>query len=107
VVENMHSFLRHLTLNRIGAGLFVSGILLLVGGVVGLLNSVASDGRSTVHIVGLTGGQALLVGLASLVFSAVFFALAVTQERLARLEAKLDAAARGRVLEEPAPGGSA
>jgi hypothetical protein len=96
----MHRVLRRLTLSRIGAGLFLAGSLLLLGGVAGLVNSAATGGNSTLIIFGLTGGQALLVGLASLVFSAVLFGQAVTQERLRRLEAKLDALGKDRALEE-------
>lgn len=92
----MSSVFRHLTLNRIGAGLFVVGVVLSVAGVAGVLVSASSGGSAGAWVVGLTGGQALLVGLAGLVSSALVFAQAITHERLARIEAKLDALARGR-----------
>jgi hypothetical protein len=92
----MSSVFRHLTLHRIGAGLFVAGVVLLAGGAAGLVVSAASGGSAALWVVGLSGGQALLLGLACLVSSAVVFAHAITHERLARVEAKLDALARER-----------
>ena len=35
----MHTFFRRFTLNRLGAALFIAGILLLIGGVVGVLTA--------------------------------------------------------------------
>jgi hypothetical protein len=70
--------------------------VLLIGGAAGMIVSAASDRASTLWIVGLSGGQALLLGLACLVFSALVFAQAITNERLARVEAKLDAMAQER-----------
>ena len=96
----MSSIFRHLTLHRIGAGLFVAGLVLLVGGAAGVGVSAASAGASALWIVGLSGGQALLLGLACLVSSALVFAQAITQDRLVRVEAKLDALARERGVEE-------
>jgi hypothetical protein len=43
----------------------------------------------------------VLVGLTSLVFSAMILGFAVTQEHLDRIEAKLDAAIKARAVEEP------
>ena len=60
----------------------------------GLAVSAASGGSASFEVAGLGGGQALLLGLACLFGSAVAFALAVTHERLARVEAKLDALAK-------------
>jgi hypothetical protein len=94
----------HITLNRIGAVLFVVAILFLAGGTAGLIIQEVSSGSTRIWIVGLTGGQALLLGLSSLVFSAMIFGLASTQERLARMEAKLDAAIKARTLEEQSGG---
>jgi hypothetical protein len=92
----MSSVFRHLTLNRIGAGLFVVGVVLLLAGVPGVVVSASSGESATVWVVGLTGGQALLLGLAGLVSSALVFAHAITHERLVRIESKLDALARQR-----------
>jgi hypothetical protein len=91
---------RRITLNRIGSGLFVVGILLLVGGAAGLILHEVSGGSARLLVVGGTWGQVLLLGVTSLVFSTVIFGLAIIQERLARIEAKLDAAIQIRALEE-------
>jgi hypothetical protein len=96
----MSTVFRHLTLNRIAALLFVVAVALLVTGVVGALLSVSSSGSASAGVAGLSAGQALLLGVAGLVGSAVLFALAATHERLTRIEAKLDALARGQAAEE-------
>ncbi|HXG10782.1 MAG TPA: hypothetical protein VNK04_13575 [Gemmataceae bacterium] len=89
----MHRVLRQLTLNRIGAGLFMVGLALLVAGLVGAVAAWASDGATSVGLPGLSAGHALLLGLAGFVLAAFAFGLATTNERLARVEAKLDALA--------------
>jgi len=86
----MHRLFRHLTLNYIGAGLFVVGFLLLLGGLVSIVASWGSDGSMSIRICGLSGPQSLLAGLAGLLLSSIIFGLAVINERLARIEAKLD-----------------
>jgi preprotein translocase subunit SecG len=95
----MHTLFRHFTLNRLGAALFLAGVLLLIGGAVAGLASVASGNAG---FLGLSGGQAVLLGLACLVFAALLFALEIVHRRLARVEAKLDdLLTRGAAPEEP------
>jgi hypothetical protein len=86
----MHHIFRHLTLNRIGAGLFLIGLALLLGGLIGGLVSWGSQSSTSVSFSGLSGPQSLLLGLASLALSAIVFGLAIVNERLVRIEAKLD-----------------
>jgi hypothetical protein len=100
----MSSVFRRLTLNRIGAGLFVVGFVLLVVGAAGVVISAAvisaaSSSSSAIWGDGLSAGQAVLLGLACLFSSAVVFAHAITHERLARVEAKLDALVQERGAE--------
>ena len=103
----MSSLFRQLTLTRIGAVLFVVGLLLLAAGAAGVVASAASGGSGTLWVAGLSGGQALLLGLACLVSSAVVFAHAITLQRLARVEAKLDALASKQAAEKLASAYSA
>jgi len=86
----MHHLFRRLTLNRIGAGLFVVGFVLLFVGLISVLASWASEGSTSVRFAGMSGPQSLLLGLAGLVLSAIVFGLAIIDERLLRIEAKLD-----------------
>jgi hypothetical protein len=86
----MHQIFRHLTLNRIGAGLFLIGLVLLLGGLIGGLASWGTQGSTSISFNGLSGPQTLLLGLASLALSAIVFGLAIANERLVRIEAKLD-----------------
>jgi hypothetical protein len=85
---------RHLTLNRIGAGLFLIGLALLLGGLIAGLASWGSQGSTSISFSGLSGPQSLLLGLASLALSAIVFGLAIVNERLVRIEAKLDSLGR-------------
>jgi hypothetical protein len=87
----MHRVFRRLTLNRIGAALFVGGVILLLTGLVSVLASWMSQASASIHFGGLSGPHCLLLGLAGLVLSALVFGLAIVNERLARVEAKLDA----------------
>src|SRR5690349_9353258 len=86
----MNHVFRHMTLNRIGTGLFFVGLVLLLVGLLGVLASWGSEGSTSFRFSGLSGSQSLLLGLASLVLSAIVFGLAIINERLARIEAKLD-----------------
>jgi hypothetical protein len=99
----MHRVFRRLTLNRIGAALFVGGVVLLLVGLVSVFASWASQGSMLIKFSGLSGPQSLLLGLASLVLSAIVFGLAIVSERLARVEAKLDALGKSlTAAEQPA-----
>ena len=86
----MHHVFRYLTLNRIGIGLFLMSLYLLFGCIIGFLVRSVSEGSTTVKFSGLNESQSLLLGLASLVLSAIIFGLAIVIERLVRIEAKLD-----------------
>ena len=86
----MHHVFRHLTLNRIGAGLYFMGLVLLLVGLISILASWGSQGSMSIGFSGLSGPQSLLLGLAGLVLSAIVFGLAIVNERLVRIEAKLD-----------------
>jgi hypothetical protein len=66
------------------------GLVLLLGGLIGVLISWGSQGSTSVRFSGLNESQSLLLGLASLVLSAIIFGLAIVNERLVRIEAKLD-----------------
>jgi hypothetical protein len=103
----MSSVFQHLTLNLIGTGLFVAGLGLLVAGAAGVVISAASGGSNVFWVVGLSGGQALLVGLACFVASTMAFAHAITHARLSLLEARLNALASERAAEELAAAYSA
>lgn len=89
-------FMRSLSLNRLGAGLLVAAVLLLACGASVLAVTSQTDGPPTLWVFGLTGGQAVLLGLACFVFSVLVFGLAILKEQLSRIEAKVDAAARAR-----------
>ena len=86
----MHHVFRYLTLSRIGIGLFLTSLYLLFGSIIGFLVRSVSEGSTTVKFSGLNESQSLLLGLASLVLSAIIFGLAIVIERLVRIEAKLD-----------------
>ena len=86
----MHHVFRHLTLNRIGAGLFFMGLVLLLVGLISILASWGSQGSMSIGFSGLSGPQSLLLGLAGLVLSAIVFGLAIVNERLLGIEANLD-----------------
>jgi len=86
----MQHFFRHLTLNRIGAGLFLMSLYLLFGSIIEVLVRSVSQGSTTVKFSGLNESQSLLLGLAGLVLSAIVFGLAIVNDRLVRIEAKLD-----------------
>jgi hypothetical protein len=66
------------------------GLVLLLSGLIAALTSWGSQGSTSVRFSGLSGPQSLLLGLASLVLSAIVFGLAIVNERLVRIEAKLD-----------------
>jgi hypothetical protein len=100
----MHRVFRLLTLNRIGAALFVGGVILLLTGLVSVLASMMSQDSVSIHFGGLSGPQCLLLGLAGLVHSALVFGLAIVNERLARVEAKLDALGEGLASEKQPAG---
>jgi hypothetical protein len=86
----MHHVFRYLTLNRIGAGLFLMALALLLIGLIRDLASLWSQGSTSVRFHGLSEPQPLLLGLACLVLSSIVFSLANINQRLARIEAKLD-----------------
>jgi hypothetical protein len=65
-------------------------LYLLLGSMTGFLVRSVSQGSTTVKFSGLNESQSLLLGLASLVLSAIVFGLAIVNERLVRIEAKLD-----------------
>jgi hypothetical protein len=95
----MHYLLRRLTLNHLGAGLFFTSLVLIVVGMISILASWGSQDSMSVRFIELSGPQSLLLGLASLVFSAIVFGLASISERLTRIEAKLDALRKSSVPE--------
>jgi hypothetical protein len=86
----MHHIFRRLTLNHLGVGLFFTGLVLLVVGLISLVGSWGSQYSMSVRIVELSGPQSLLLGLASLVLSAIVFGLAIINERQTRIEDKLN-----------------
>jgi hypothetical protein len=86
----MHHIFRHLTLSHLGVGLFFTGLVLLVVGVITFLDSWGSQYSTSVRFVELSGPQSLLLGLAGLVLSAIVFGLASINERLTRIDAKLN-----------------
>ena len=86
----MHRFFRFLTLSRIGAVLFLAAAILLTIGILGALASWGSEGSMSVRFNGMNEFQTLLLGFAFLVCSAIVFGLAIINERLVRIEAKLD-----------------
>ncbi len=98
----MHQVFRHLTLNRIGAGLCVVGLVLFLGGITSVLASWGSAGSTSIRICGLSGPQSLLAGLAGLVLSAIIFGLAIVNERLARIEARLESMGKNSGAENQA-----
>jgi hypothetical protein len=100
----MHRLLRRLTLNHLGAGLFFTSLVLLIVGLISVLASWWSQSSTSVRFIELSGPQSLLLGLASLVFSAIVFGLAVISERLTRIESKLDSLQRSSVSENPPQG---
>jgi hypothetical protein len=91
----MHYIFRHLTLNHLGVGLFFTGLVLLVVGLSRVLDSWGSHYSTSVRFIELNGPQSLLLGLASLVFSAIVFGLAIMNERLTRIEAELNSRGKG------------
>ena len=91
----MHHVFRHLTLNHLGGGLFFTGLVLLVVGLISVLGSWVSQYSASVRFVELSGPQSLLLGLASLVLSAIVFGLASINERQTRIEAKLNSLGQG------------
>ncbi len=93
----MHRILRRLTLNHLGAGLFFTSLVLLAVGLISILASWGSEDSMSVRFIELSGPQSLLLGLASLVFSAIVFGLAGINERLTRIEAKLDSLRKNSV----------
>jgi hypothetical protein len=98
----MHKIFRQLTLSRIAAALFVAGLVLFITGLIGLLATSTSDAAMVLGVHGLSAGQTVLLGIASFVLAAVVFGLAIANERLVRVEAKLDALARKLDLEKQA-----
>ena len=86
----MHHVFRYLTLNRIGIGLFLMSLYLLFGIIIEFFVRSVSQGSTTVKFSGLNESQSLLLGLACLVLSSIVFSLADINQRLARVEAKLD-----------------
>src|SRR5260370_40682343 len=96
----MYSILRQLNLNRIGAGLFVVGLVLLVAGLAGSVLSWASQGPASLRGAGLSDGESVLLDLACFILSAVVFGLAIVNERLARIEAKLETLGKSRQAED-------
>jgi hypothetical protein len=89
-VVTVHRVFRHLTLNRIGTCLFLMSLCLLFASIVEFLVRSVSQGSTTVRFSGLSESESLLLGVASLVLSAIVFGLAIVNERLERIEAKLD-----------------
>jgi hypothetical protein len=69
-------------------------LVLLLVGLIGALASWWTPGSTSVRSNGLSGPQSLLLGLASLVLSSIVFSLANINQRLARIEAKLDSLGR-------------
>jgi hypothetical protein len=92
----MTTLFRYVTLNRIGAGLFAVSVLLVVGGAINLIIQAVAGGSGSNWLAAPNVGPFLLAGLLGMVLSAIIFALAITQERLARIEAKLDTVMRAR-----------
>jgi hypothetical protein len=86
----MHRVFCYLTLNRIGIGLFLTSLYLVFGSTIEFLGRTVPPGTSTIKFSGLTESQSLLLGLACLVLSSIVFSLANINQRLARVEAKLD-----------------
>jgi hypothetical protein len=107
----MHKIFRQLTLSRIAAALFIATLALLITGLLGLIATSASDGAMMLGVHGLSAGETVLLGIASFVLAAVVLGLAVANERLVRVEAKLGALAQrekpekqsSQDLAEPSP----
>jgi hypothetical protein len=65
-------------------------LYLLFGIIIEFFVRSVSQGSTTVKFSGLNESQSQLLGLARLVLSAIIFRLAFVNERLVRIEAKLD-----------------
>ena len=98
----MSSIFRHLTLHRIGAGLFVAGLVLLVGGAAGVGVSAASAGamRLVDRWAERRAGVVVGSGLPGLVWR---FCPGDHAGPPRRVEAQLDALARERALRNSPP----
>jgi hypothetical protein len=74
--------------------LFLISLYLLFGSIIEYLVRSVSQGSTMVKFSGLNESESLLLGLASLVLSAIIFGLTIVNERLVRIEAKLDSLRR-------------